>query len=133
MQRNDGEPQRMSVVAIVEDDASLRRALGRLLQTAGFVVAAFSSAEEFLEKYPHVTHESRPDCVLLDIRLGGLSGLDLAEQLHDLGSSIPTIFMTAYDNASTRNRALTAAAGYLPKPFDDRTLLSAIEAALVRR
>lgn len=106
----------------------LRRGLQRLLQATGISVATFGSAEDFLalEKMPY-------RCLVLDIRLPVLSGFDLYDRLRASGISIPTIFITGHDDASTRERARTAgAAGYMPKPFDAQSLLEVIEATLSR-
>jgi FixJ family two-component response regulator len=116
-------------VAVVEDDPTLRRGLQRLLQATGITVATFGSAEDFLalEKTPPYR------CLVLDIRLPLLSGFDLYDRLRASGISIPTIFITGHDDASTRERARTAgAAGYMPKPFDAQRLIDVIEATLSR-
>lgn len=116
-----------SVIVIVEDDASLRRALERLLRAAGFTVRAFRSAEEFLQG----PCEPVPDCFVLDIHLGGLNAFSLHELLRDRGMTAPTIFMTGHDDLATRERARRAgAAGYLRKPFEEGDLISAIEQAV---
>ena len=115
-------------VWLVDDDPPLRRALQRLLRTAGFAVQTFGSAEEMLAS----RQERRPDCLVLDIHLGPtLSGFDLHDRVRADGLSIPTIFITGHDDAATREHARRAgAAGYVPKPFDDHVLLAAISAAL---
>jgi FixJ family two-component response regulator len=116
-------------VCIVDDDAPLRRALRRLLRSVGFAVETFGTAEDFLA----AEFSSPPDCLILDIRLGGLSGFDLHERLCAAGRSIPTIFITGHDDAVTRERARRlGAAGYVRKPFDETSLISAIETALAR-
>jgi FixJ family two-component response regulator len=115
------------MVCLVDDDAAVLRGLGLLLRTVGFVVEAFRSAEEFL-RAPHAV---RPDCLVVDIHLGGLSGFDLHDRLTAAGMSIPTIFITGHDDVATRERARRAgAAGYLQKPFDPHSLIAAIEGAL---
>ena len=116
-------------VCVVDDDPLLLRALGRLLRSIGFVVETFASAEDFLAaKRPSPLH-----CLVLDIRLGALSGFDLHDRLRASGVSIPTVFITGHDDAATRERARRlGAAGYVPKPFEEETLLSAIEAAIKR-
>jgi FixJ family two-component response regulator len=116
-------------VYVVDDDAPLRRALQRLLRSVGFAVQTFGSAEDFLAR----KHAPPPDCLVLDIRLGALSGFDLHDRLRAAGVSIPTIFITGHDDAATRERARTVgAAGYVRKPFDEAVLVSAIETALGR-
>ena len=116
-----------AVVAVVEDDASMLRALGRLLRTAGFTVRAFVSAEDFLQ----VAHGPMPDCLVLDVQLGGISGFDLHERLRARGAQVPTIFITAHDEPGTREQARRAGAiGFLRKPFDDQALITVIEQAV---
>jgi FixJ family two-component response regulator len=116
------------VIGVVEDDASFLRALGRLLSGAGFTVAAFASAEEFLASDSAAT----TSCLVLDIHLGGMSGFDLQQHLGAVGIQIPTIFMTGHDDPATRKRAGSGAA-YLRKPFRERALLGAIHQALEQR
>jgi FixJ family two-component response regulator len=116
-------------VCVVDDDAPLRRALQRLLRAAGYGVETFGSAEDFLA----TEHAPPPDCLVLDIRLGGISGFQLHDHLRASGLSIPTVFITGHDDAGTREQARrVGAAGYVRKPFDEDALLSAIEAALGR-
>jgi FixJ family two-component response regulator len=116
-------------VCVVDDDAPLRRALQRLLRAVGFDVETFESAEAFLA----AEHASPPDCFVLDIRLGRLSGFDLHDRLRASGVSAPVIFITGHDDAATREQARkVAAAGYIRKPFDETSLISAIEAAISR-
>jgi FixJ family two-component response regulator len=103
--------------------------LRRLLQASGYDVETFGSAESFLA----AEHAPPPDCLVLDIRLGGISGFQLYDRLRASGLSIPTIFITGHDDAATREQARRlGAAGYVRKPFDERALVSAIEAALAR-
>lgn len=116
-------------VGVVEDDPLLRRALQRLLRATGFAVEAFGSAEDFLE----TDSTTRFRCLVLDIALPALSGFELSDRLRAAGVTIPTIFITGHDDAATRERARrSGAAGYVPKPFDEQSLLSAIEAAVSR-
>jgi FixJ family two-component response regulator len=115
----DGRP----TVCIVDDDRSLLRALQRLISTAGFNAEAFTSAENFLES----VWCKGCGCLVLDVHLGGLNGFELNERLVADGVSIPIIFITAHDDAATRERAGAArAVAYLQKPFDDHLLLDAI-------
>jgi FixJ family two-component response regulator len=117
------------LVCVVDDDRSLLRSLRRLLAAHGFAVEVFPSAEGFLA-FPH---RARAACLVLDVQLGGLSGLELQEQLLAAGSRIPVIVISGRDNVSTRVRAQRAgAAAYLPKPFADHALIAAIDAALGR-
>lgn len=122
------EPKTIApLVAIVDDDASLLRALGRLLRAAGFSVKTFPSAEAYLAADPSV----RARCLVLDVTLGGMDGFELHRRLGEAGTAPPVIFITAHDDASTRERARRAgAARYLRKPFHDDTLIDAIHAAL---
>jgi len=118
-----------SSVGVVEDDPLLRRALQRLLRATGFTVSTFASAEDFLAASPANIF----DCLVLDIRLGNLSGFDLHDRLRASGVSTPAIFITGHDDEATRERARRiGAAGYVPKPFDQEALISLIEAALSR-
>jgi FixJ family two-component response regulator len=118
-----------AVIGVVDDDPSILRAVSRLLDAAGLTVETFGSAEEFLA----LEHPERIACLLLDIRMNGLSGFDLHERLAESQISIPIIFITAHDDAATHERVQKAgAAAYLRKPFDERALLEAIEGALGR-
>ena len=117
------------VIGVVDDDASMLRALKRLLDASGFAVETYGSAEEFLAR----EHPERLDCLLLDIHLGGLSGFELQERLAEAHVTTPVIFITALDDAPTRERARRAGAvEYLPKPLDEPSLIRAIQAALGR-
>jgi FixJ family two-component response regulator len=120
---------RSSLVCVVDDDPSLLRALQRLLAVGGFTVATFPSAELFLASVRRAT----AGCLVLDVHLGGLSGFELHERLVAEGTPIPTVFITAHDDAVTRERAARAGAvAYLRKPFDDDSLISAVRLALGR-
>lgn len=117
-------------VSVVDDDASLLRAVGRLLRAAGFTVDTFASAEEFLEG----PHPVPPRCLVLDVRLSGMSGFDLYEQLRAAGAPPPVIFITAHDDSATRERARRmGAVQYLRKPFEDASLIDAIHRAAANR
>ena len=117
------------VVFVIDDDASLRRAIQRVLGSVGLHVELFGSAREFLAA-------SRPDvpsCVVLDIRLPGMSGLDLQCELTSAGIHIPLIFITSYGDIPMSVRAMKAGAvEFLTKPFRDQDLLDAIQLALKR-
>ena len=116
-----------SVVCIVDDDASLRRSLRNLLMSVGFRVETFQSAELFLESVPR----ENPGCVVLDLRMPGMSGLDLLRQLAATGSRIPVIILTAHGDDETRRRSLQAGAvAFLEKPFQSAALLDAVRTAL---
>lgn len=114
-------------VYVVEDDESVRKALRRLIRSAGLDVTAFASAEEFL----HAAGQPAPACLVLDLHLPGLSGLELHERLRAEGRSTPAVFITAYGDDQARERAFRGGAvAFLPKPFDDRSLLDAVAQAL---
>src|SRR5258708_19389347 len=111
------------VISIVDDDPSVRRALHRLVQSAGYTGETFASAGEFLDSSPLV----RTACLVWDIHLGTTTGFALEEQLAAYRAAIPIIFITARDDAATRDRARrSGAAGYLPKPFEGQALLDTI-------
>src|SRR3954469_11742985 len=111
------------MVAIVDDDASFRKAVGRLLRLWGFRTGTFASAEEYLRI------ATRPDCIVLDMHLEGMSGLELQGRLSAEGRTIPIIFVTAMDDPIARGRALDGGAvAYLEKPFDEHRLLEVLQA-----
>jgi FixJ family two-component response regulator len=117
---------RTPFVCVVDDDASIRRVLRRILNATGFRVESFASAEEFLES----EHRGGADCLVLDVHLGGLSGLDLQERLAASGARTPAVIITAHDTAPTRERARHAAVEYLSKPFDRDALIAAIRRSI---
>jgi len=118
------------IVLVVEDDSSVRTALKRLVKSAGYKVCTFSSAGEFLDHYHHF---DAPRCLVLDIRMPGLSGLELQEQMASAGINIPIIFITGHGNVPTSVRAMKAGAvDFLEKPFDDQALLDAIHHAIAK-
>ena len=122
--------QRQPVIAIVEDNVSIQRALARLLATAGWQAHTFASAEAFLHTCMHVV----PDCLLLDLWLPGMSGVELLEQLAATGSLLPAILMTARDDPQMHRRALQAGVvAYFLKPLEGPALLQAIQDALDQR
>ncbi len=117
------------LVAIVDDDTSVRRALTRLLQSAGLQVVAYASASEFLAS----GLSSPPACVLLDIHLGGMNGLELLSRLRELGNDLPVLIITAHDNAQAREAAVQAGCtAYLCKPLDAKLLLEEVATAVKR-
>jgi FixJ family two-component response regulator len=117
------------LIGIVDDDPSILRALQRLLGTVGFTAKTFASGEALLA----CDQLERLHCLILDIHLGGLSGFDLQERLATVQPQIPIIFITALDDALTRDRARrTGAVDYLRKPFDEQALIAAIDRALDR-
>jgi FixJ family two-component response regulator len=114
-------------VAIVDDDRSLQRALKDLMESAGLAARCYGSAEEFLES----DLCDQTGCLVLDIVMPGISGLELQAKLNALGSRIPIIFITARGDAQLKTRAITAGAvEFLSKPFDDDVLLEMVRAAL---
>ncbi len=112
-----------STIAVVDDDPAIRRALERLLRGAGFDLETFGSAEEYLAR----GRDFQPDCLVLDISLGGMSGLELRDELIRKGKLVPVVFITARDDAVTQ-RGLLNAVGVpcLRKPFDEELLFEAI-------
>ena len=117
------------MVAVVDDDKSFRCALHRLLKSAGFPVRSFASAEDFLKSGQQ--HDTR--CLITDIRMPGMSGLDLLAKLNADHCSIPTIFITAHGDEKMRLQAMRdGAVKFLAKPFDDAILLESVRTALKR-
>ena len=122
-------PQPDAVIAIVDDDPSVREGLGSLLRSAGLHVETFASAQEFL------THPASqtPSCLVLDLQLPGLSGLDLQKRMAEIGLGIPIVFLTGHGNIPASVQAMKAGAvEFLTKPFDDEQLLRAIHEAIER-
>jgi FixJ family two-component response regulator len=114
-------------IAVIDDDESVRRALRRLIHSTGLAVETFATAEALLEDEA----QSPPDCLVLDVRLPGLSGLELQERLASTGRHIPIVFITAVEDEQARRQALAAGAvDFLAKPFDEEVLLDALAAAL---
>lgn len=119
--------QKKTAIFIVDDDPSVRKALNRLIKVAGFNTKAFGSAREFIDSGQYRDR----DVLVLDVRMPGMSGLELQKYLKDSGSDIPVIFITAHDDTRARNIALEAGAiDVLKKPFGDQRLLDAIHRAL---
>jgi FixJ family two-component response regulator len=115
------------LISIVDDDESVRQGLRRLLTSVGFAVSTFASAEEYLSS----DQLERPDCLILDIRMSGLSGIELQRQLVANHSEVPVIFITAHEEETERVQALEGdARTVLIKPFSEEALLSAISKAL---
>lgn len=117
------------IVCIVDDDASVRDALKRLVHSVGLRVELFDSAQEFFKRHrPDV-----PSCLVLDVRMPGISGLDLQRQLADANVHIPIVFITGHGDIPMSVRAMKAGAiEFLTKPFRDQDLLDAIQVALER-
>ena len=116
-------------VFVVEDDASVRRSLTRMIETAGYAVEAFASAGEFLERAP----AREPCCLVLDVRMPGMTGLDLQKTLAHAVHQIPIVFVTGHGDVSMGVTAMKAGAvDFLTKPFDRNALLDAIRRAVDR-
>jgi FixJ family two-component response regulator len=118
-----------AVVFVVDDDSRLRESLENLMRSVGLRVATFASAQDFLRsKRPDM-----PGCVVLDVRLQGLSGLDLQKRMADAGIDIPIIFITGHGDIPMSVQAMKAGAvEFLTKPFRDQNLLDAVQQALER-
>lgn len=115
------------LVAIVDDDESVRRALLGLMKEVGLPAAAFASAEEFLDS----GKQRQTACLITDIRMPGMSGLELQTKLNAEDCKIPTIFITAHGDARMRLQALrSGAVEFLAKPFNDDALIESVRAAL---
>ena len=115
------------LVSIVDDDESLRRSVKNLLTSVGFRVETFASAEAFLQS----AHRADTRCVVLDLRMPGMSGLDLLMRLAADGSAIPVVVLTAHSDDEERRRTLQAGAvAFLGKPFHGEALLGAVRRAL---
>ena len=115
------------IISIIDDDGSVRAATHNLVRSLGYVVNTFASAEEFLRS-PRLNDTS---CIITDIRMPAMSGLDLQEHLLATGRRFPFIFVTAFSVESDRDRAMKAGATcFLSKPFDGETLIQCLEAAL---
>jgi FixJ family two-component response regulator len=120
---------KLPLIAIVDDDPDVRRALRRLIGSAGFAVETFSSGEEFLRSL----EQHQPACIVLDLHMPEVSGFDVQMQITHSHASIPVVILTGHDTPEARERALKGgAACYLCKPIDDETLLAGINAAIAR-
>ena len=118
------------LIAVVDDDQSVREALENLISSVGFEVRLFVSAEAFLDSDAPL----QTDCAVLDLRLPGISGLELQQKLAADGQSIPAIIITAQGDDKARAKAVAAGAiAFLKKPFKEEVLLAAIDSALKRK
>jgi FixJ family two-component response regulator len=125
-----GDKQLSDLVYIVDDDSHFRAAVGRLLKLRGYEVAEYESADEFLER---VSGAANPGCVLLDIRMPGLSGPELQRKLSEIGSSLPIIFLTGYADVPTTVSAIKRGAyDFLTKPVSEQALIESIKGAFAR-
>jgi FixJ family two-component response regulator len=117
------------LISIIDDDESIREATKGLVRSLGYQAATFASAEEFLQS----DSVADTSCLITDVQMPGLSGIDLQRGLIARGVEMPTIFITAFPEEGTRLRALTAGAvGYLGKPFSEESLVSCLDKALAR-
>jgi FixJ family two-component response regulator len=118
---------RENLISIVDDDESVRRTTTLLIESFGFRAATFESAETFLKS----DHLQNTSCLIVDVQMPGMNGLQLQSHLTAVGCGIPIIFITAYESNDSRERAMQAgAAGFLGKPFGDEHLLQTIRSAL---
>ena len=117
----------LPLISVVDDDESVRESAQALLRSVGFGVMVFASAEEFLTS----NRLADTDCLILDVRMSGMNGLELQRELAANHFAMPIIFITAHGNEKSRQRALNnGAADYLLKPFSEEALLKALDAAL---
>ena len=117
----------MPCVAIVDDEEGIRKALSRLLRASGLEAESYANGQEFLD----AAAEHRPDCVVLDLHMPGMSGLQVLRKLKAAGQRLSIVVITAHDEPETRERCIDAGAcAYLRKPLEDRLLLNAISAAM---
>ena len=118
-----------SVVHVIDDDASLQSALASLLRSVGIDALTYSSARDFIA----AARPDAPGCIVLDVRLPGMSGIDFQEQLAGLGIQLPVVLMTGYGDIPMSVRAMKAGAiDFLSKPFRDQDMLDAVSAAIER-
>lgn len=120
-----------AVIHIVDDDASFRNAMTRMLRTAGYSVMSYENAQQLLDKLPD---ETEAGCILLDLQIPGVSGKDLQDRLVRLGATIPIIFLTGHGDIAASVQAIkTGAEDFLTKPVLRTVLMDAIERALARQ
>ena len=116
-------------IAVVDDDASVRRGVARLLRTSGYEVETFSSAAAFLARRSTL----RAGCLVLDVSMPGATGLDLHDALVAAGDNVPVIFITGHGDARKAGRAMkSGACDFLSKPFEDEVLLRAVQRATAK-
>jgi two-component system response regulator FixJ len=129
MQQTIGTPDKKFVprVGVADDDESMREALESLLKSVGFRTAIYASAQEFL----NAGECSSLDCLVLDVRMPDMDGLELQQKLIELNNPIPIVFISAHSEKSEKERAIASGAiDFLEKPFSEDSLLGAIEAAI---
>jgi FixJ family two-component response regulator len=123
-------PTTRLTVIVIDDDESVRRALGRLLRSSGLKVESFATAEEFLQ----AAAGPLPGCLVLDVHLPGLSGPELRARLSAEGRDAPVVYVSGYEDEGLRDRELrTGAVAFLRKPFEEQSLLDAVAGALAPR
>ena len=123
----DEHLRKVPVISIIDDDESVREATRCLVRSLGYVAAVFSSAEEFLGS----ERVNETACLITDIQMPGLNGLELHDRLIGAGRRMPVIFITAFPEEKVRTRALAAGAcGFLKKPFDEQSLIGCLDRAL---
>jgi FixJ family two-component response regulator len=128
MHDRNNDPQKRPMISIVDDDAAVREATHDLVRSLGYSAATFASAEDFLESEKLDT----TDCVIADVQMPGLSGIDLQQRLLADGRNLPIIFITAFPDERTRKRALGAGAiGFLSKPCREELLIGCLKKALL--
>jgi FixJ family two-component response regulator len=121
--------RQVPIVCVVDDDQAVREALGSLFRSVGLAVATFGSTADFLAR----EHADAPGCLVLDVRLPGVSGLDFQAQLSSMDNCLPVIFMTGHGDIPMSVRAMKAGAlDFLAKPFRDQDMLDAVSAAIER-
>jgi FixJ family two-component response regulator len=121
------------LIAIVDDDESVCRAVRRLVRSIAMNAETFSSGQNFFDLLDAMP-SFQPDCLILDVQMPGMNGLDVQDRLATSGNSIPVIFITAHDDVGLREKALAAGAvAFLRKPFNDDLLIRTLEEALKRR
>ena len=121
-------PKAKPLISIIDDDESMREAIKGLMRSLGYRVEAVASAQEFLSSRSVL----RTACVIADMQMPGMTGLDLYQRLSTSGEPVPTILITAYPDDGVRERALAAGVvGYLSKPFEEDDLLACVRSALM--
>ena len=121
--------QSNAVIPVMDDDPSVRKGLERLIRSLGWQAKTFASAQEFLDR----PRTEAPSCLVLDLQLPGLSGLDLQKRMSEAGLEIPIVFLTGHGNIPTSVKAMKAGAvEFLTKPVDEQELLKAIKEAIQR-
>jgi FixJ family two-component response regulator len=119
----------LGVISVVDDDESMREATRALLRSTGYEVKTFASADSFLA----ASAIRETECLVLDIRMPGIDGLELQRRLNEAKSPVPIIFVTAHDDTAHREKAFQAGAmSFFPKPFDAKAFLAAVQAAVSR-